>query len=133
MALALCGGAAVAAQNPGASLEGLRERARAILQRIHDRELSADDARPLVERLRLDLVALGEAQGWEPTARRLELTISNPGEIGPELAEACPLFFEEELVQFCPLDPGRSEIWGDQIIVCGFICAPGRPPESDRE
>ena len=127
-ALVLCGAAAALAQTPQASLEALRDRARTILQRIHDRELSAGEARPLVERLRQDLVALGEAQGWQPTARRLEITITEPGEIGPQLAEACPLFFEEELVRFCPLDPSRSAIWGDQVVVCEFVCAPGDAP-----
>ena len=131
-ALALSGGAAVAGQTPVASLEALRERARGILQRIHDRELSAGDARPLVERLRMDLVALGEVRGWKPVSRRLEITITDPGAIGPGLAEACPLFFEEELVRFCPLDPGRSAIWGDQVVVCEFACAPAEAPPDSR-
>lgn len=123
-ALLLAGVATLAGQSPVSSLEELRERARAILQQIHDRELSAEQARPLVERIRLDLVELGEARGWEPVPRRLELTVSDPEDIGPALADACPLFFEEELVQFCPVDPNRSEIWGDQVVVCEFACAP---------
>ena len=105
----------------------LRERARAILSEVQEQGLALSEARRRVELLLRDLEALGEAEGWSPLRRRLEITIARPEEIGPALAETCPLFFEEELVRLCPLDQARSEIWGSRVLVCAFACAPERP------
>ena len=115
---------AAAAPEPGSVAE-LRERARAILGAIEERELPLPEAQAEVERLRRDLEALGEAEGWIPVTRRLAVAITRPADLLPELAEECPLFFEEELVTLCPLDLGRSAIWGNRVLVCEFVCAPG--------
>ena len=110
------------------SLGELRERAREILADVHEREAPLSEARRRVELLLRDLKALGEAEGWNPLHRRLEITIARPEEIRSTLAEECPLFFEEELVRLCPLDQSRSEIWGSQVLVCEFACAPEATP-----
>lgn len=108
---------------PG-SVSELRERAREILAGVQEREVPLSVARRQVEQLLRDLKALGEAEGWTPDNRRLEMTIARPEDLRPTLTEACPLFFEEELVRLCPLDQSRSEIWGNQVLVCEFACAP---------
>ncbi len=112
--------------NPG-SVDDLRERAREILAGVQEREVPLSVARREIEQLLRDLKAVGEAEGWTPVNRRLEMTIARPEDLRPTLTEECPLFFEEELIQLCPLDQSRSEIWGNQVLVCEFACA----PESD--
>ena len=112
------------------SVEELRERAREILEGVHEREVPLSEARGQVERLLRDLKTLGETQGWTPRHRRLQVTISRPEDLSPTLTENCPLFFEEELIRLCPLDQSRSEIWGDQVLICEFACAPEPGPGS---
>lgn len=118
---------------PGAeppSVEELRDRAREILVGVHEREVPLAEARRQVERLLRDLKDLGDAEGWIPENRRLEVTIARPEDLGPTITEDCPLFFEEELIRLCPLDQSRSEIWGNQVLVCEFACAPETGPGS---
>jgi len=109
------------------SVDALRERARDILAGVQEREVPLPVARRQIEELLRDLKAVGESEGWTPVNRRLEMTIARPEDLRPTLTEECPLFFEEELIQLCPLDQSRSEIWGNQVLVCEFACA----PESD--
>ena len=106
----------------------LRERARDILAGVQEREVPLSTARRQIEQLLRDLKAVGEAEGWTPVNRRLEMTIARPEDLRPTLTEECPLFFEEELIQLCPLDQSRSEIWGNQVLVCEFACAPESDP-----
>lgn len=110
------------------SLSALRERAREILAGVQEREVPLSVARRQIEQLLRDLRAVGEAEGWTPVNRRLEMTIARPEDLRPTLTEECPLFFEEKLVQLCPLDQSRSEIWGNQVLVCEFACAPEEDP-----
>lgn len=110
------------------SVDDLRERAREILAGVQEREVPLSVARRQIEALLRDLKAVGEAEGWTPVNRRLEMTIARPEDLRPTLTEECPLFFEEELTQLCPLDQSRSEIWGNQVLVCGFACAPESDP-----
>ena len=112
------------------SVEELRDRAREILVGVHEREVPLAEARRQVERLLRDLKELGDAEGWIPENRRLEVTIARPEDLGPTITEDCPLFFEEELIRLCPLDQSRSEIWGNQVLVCEFACAPETGPGS---
>lgn len=107
-----------------ASVDELRERAREILAGVQEREVPLSVARRQIEQLLRELKAVGEAEGWTPVNRRLEMTIARPEDLRPTLTEECPLFFEEELIQLCPLDQSRSEIWGNQVLVCEFACAP---------
>ena len=116
---------------PGAearSVEELRDRAREILVGVQEREVPLSVARRQIEQLLRDLKAVGEAEGWTPVNRRLEMTIARPEDLRPTVTEECPLFFEEELIQLCPLDQSRSEIWGNQVLVCEFACAPESDP-----
>ena len=116
---------------PGAeprSVGELRDRARDILAGVQEREVPLAEARRQVEQLLRDLKAVGEAEGWSPRRRRLEMTIAQPEDLRPTLTENCPLFFEEELIRLCPLDQSRSEIWGSQVLVCEFACAPESDP-----
>jgi len=110
------------------SVSELRERARDILAGVQEREVPLSTARRQIEQLLRDLKAVGEAEGWTPVNRRLEMTIARPEDLRPTLTEECPLFFEEELIQLCPLDQSRSEIWGNQVLVCEFACAPESDP-----
>ncbi len=111
-----------------ATINELRERARDILAGVQEREVPLPTARRQIEQLLRDLKAVGEAEGWTPVNRRLEMTIARPEDLRPTLTEECPLFFEEELIQLCPLDQSRSEIWGNQVLVCEFACAPESDP-----
>lgn len=110
------------------TISELRERAREILAGVQEREVPLSTARRQIEQLLQDLKAVGEAEGWTPENRRLEMTIARPEDLRPTLTEECPLFFEEELIQLCPLDQSRSEIWGNQVLVCEFACAPESDP-----
>ena len=110
------------------SIGELRDRAREILAGVQEREVPLAEARRQIEQLLRDLKAVGEAEGWSPVNRRLEMTIARPEDLRPTVTEECPLFFEEELIQLCPLDQSRSEIWGNQVLVCEFACAPESDP-----
>ena len=110
------------------SVSELRERARDILAGVQEREVPLSAARRQIEQLLRDLKAVGEAEGWTPVNRRLEMTIARPEDLRPTVTEECPLFFEEQLIQLCPLDQSRSEIWGNQVLVCEFACAPESDP-----
>ncbi len=112
----------------GDPIAELRREAREILRRVERQELELPAARVEVERLRRTLVRLGEEGGWEPSRRALEMSIRRPDRVENINFDDCPLFFEEELVELCPLDLGRSEIWGNQVIRCEFLCAPRRDP-----
>ncbi len=110
------------------TISELRERARDILAGVQEGEVPLSTARRQIEQLLQDLKAVGEAEGWTPENRRLEMTIARPEDLRPTLTEECPLFLEEELIQLCPLDQSRSEIWGNQVLVCEFACAPESDP-----
>ena len=110
------------------SVGELRDRAREILAGVQEREVPLSVARRQIEQLLRDLKAVAEAEGWTPVNRRLEMTIARPEDLRPTVTEECPLFFEEELIQLCPLDQSRSEIWGNQVLVCEFACAPEPDP-----
>lgn len=116
-----------AASSP-ASLDALRADGLGLLESLREGAIGLPEARVGVERLRRSLVALGEASGWTPSPRRLELSIARPGEAPSAPVEDCPLFLEENLVRLCPLDQARSELWSDRMVVCQYACAPESPP-----
>ena len=115
------------ASAPG-SIDGLRAEGLGLLESLREGVIGLPEARAGVERLRRSLVELGEASGWTPSPRRLELSIARPGEAAAAPVEDCPLFLEENLVQLCPLDQSRSELWSDRVVVCQYACAPESPP-----
>lgn len=110
------------------SVDGLRAVGLGILESLRESAASLEEARAGVERLRRALVALGEAEGWTPERRRLELSIARPDDPAAAPIEDCPLFLEEDLVRLCPLDQSRSELWSDQVVVCVYACAPESSP-----
>ena len=109
---------AVPAQPPrsaagSAAVEALRGRAREILDEVQALTLSLTEARIRVERLLRDLEAVGEAEGWAPVRRQLEVTIARPETVGLQIEEECPpLPTKRSWCRLCPLDQSRSEIWG---------------------
>lgn len=115
------------ASAPG-SIDGLRAEGLGLLESLREGAIGLPEARAGVERLRRSLVALGEASGWTPSPRRLELSIARPGQATAAPVEDCPLFLEENLVRLCPLDQSRSELWSDRVVVCQYACAPESPP-----
>lgn len=99
-----------------------------ILEALRERRIGLGEARGRVERLRRALTDLAEREGWTPDRRRLELSIARPGDRSAAPIEGCPLFLEEDLVRLCPVDPSRSELWSDQVVVCEYACAPEADP-----
>ena len=110
-----------------ASVDALRAEGLGLLESLREGVIGLPEARAGVERLRRSLVELGEASGWTPSPRRLELSIARPGEAAAAPVEDCPLFLEENLVRLCPLDQSRSELWSDRVVVCQYACAPESP------
>lgn len=134
-AAVLLGGLSLAARSPQPdrpagpdSVDELRAVGLGILESLRESAASLEEARAGVERLRRALVALGEAEGWTPERRRLELSIARPDDPAAAPIEDCPLFLEEDLVRLCPLDQSRSELWSDQVVVCVYACAPESSP-----
>ena len=59
-------------------IAALGERARQIIQKIQDLEITLAEARTQVERLLRDLVALGKAEGWTTTRQQLTISVARP-------------------------------------------------------
>lgn len=112
-----------------ASVASLRADGLDILEALRERRIGLGEARGRVERLRRALADLAEREGWTPSRRRLELPIARPGDRSAAPIEDCPLFLEEDLVRLCPVDPSRSELWSDQVVVCEYACAPETDPD----
>lgn len=112
-----------------ASVASLRADGLDILEALRERRIGLGEARSRVERLRRALADLAEREGWTPARRRLELPIARPGDRSAAPIEDCPLFLEEDLVRLCPVDPSRSELWSDQVVVCEYACAPETDPD----
>ena len=112
-----------------ASVASLRADGLDILEALRERRIGLGEARGRVERLRRALADLAEREGWTPARRRLELPIARPGDRSAAPIEDCPLFLEEDLVRLCPVDPSRSELWSDQVVVCEYACAPETDPD----
>lgn len=115
-----------------ASVASLRADGLDILEALRERRIGLGEARSRVERLRRALADLAEREGWTPARRRLELPIARPGDRSAAPIEDCPLFLEEDLVRLCPVDPSRSELWSDQVVVCEYACAPETDPREER-
>lgn len=114
------------------SVASLRAEGLDILAALRERRIDLGEARGRVERLRRALAELAEREGWTPARRRLELSIARPGDRSAAPIEGCPLFLEEDLVRLCPVDPSRSELWSDQVVVCEYACAPETDPGGER-
>ncbi len=103
-------------------LSKLRERAEAIIEDSSSLEIDMVEARRKVQLLLKDLKKWSETYDYELQARTR--TYSNPAKQIDELltAERCPLFFEKDLEELCPLDMARSEVWGGKVVFCRYLC-----------
>lgn len=120
------------ASSQEATVASLRAEGLDILEALRERRIGLGEARGRVERLRRALAELAEREDWTPARRRLELSIARPGDPSAAPIEDCPLFLEEDLVRLCPVDPSRSELWSDQVVVCEYACAPEADPGGER-
>ena len=103
-------------------LSKLRERAEAIIEDSSSLEIDMVEARRKVQLLLKDLKRWSETYDYELQARTR--TYSNPAKQIDELltADRCPLFFEKDLEELCPLDMARSEVWGGKVVFCRYLC-----------
>ncbi len=104
-------------------LAKLRDRAEAIIDETQSLEINLREARRKVQLLLKDLEAWAEDNDVELTERTR--TYGEPAKDmdEPLTADRCPLFFEEELEELCPLDLARSEVWGGEVVFCRYRCA----------
>ena len=109
--------------------EELQARAREIVRKNQDNEITTSEARRRVQLLLKDLKKWSEGEGGElQTRTRLFSTpATGPGEM--LTVDRCALFYEETLERLCPLDVSRSEIWGASVVFCRYVCAPPPPDE----
>lgn len=103
-------------------LTELRDRAEAIIEDSSSLEIDMAEARRKVQLLLKDLEKWGETYDYELETRAR--TYSTPAkEINEILSvDRCPLFFEKDLDELCPLDMARSEVWGGQVVFCRNLC-----------
>ena len=103
-------------------LSELRERAETIIEDSASLEIDMVEARRKVQLLLKDLKKWGETYEVELEARAR--TYASPAKQFKELltADRCPLFFEKELEELCPLDMARSEVWGGEVVFCRYLC-----------
>jgi hypothetical protein len=107
--------------------EKLETRAREIVRKNQENEITTSEARRQVQILLKDLKRWAEGEGVElQTRTRL---FNNPATARGEVlsVDRCALFFQEDLKRLCPLDVSRSEVWGAAVVFCRYACA----PESD--
>jgi hypothetical protein len=103
----------------------LQTRAREIVRRNQEGEITTPEARRQVQLLLKDLKKWSKGEGVELETRTR--VYNNPA-TGPEellTVDRCALFYEEDLEQLCPLDVSRSEVWGAVVLYCRYVCAPG--------
>lgn len=107
--------------------EELQTRAREIVRRNQDNEITTSEARRQVQLLLKDLKKWSANEGIElQTRTRLFNTpATGPGEM--LTVDRCALFYEENLERLCPLDVSRSEVWGAAVVFCRYACAPEAP------
>ena len=107
--------------------EELQTRAREIVRKNQDNEITTSEARRRVQLLLKDLKKWSQDEGIElQTRTRLFNTpATGPGEM--LTVDRCALFYEEDLERLCPLDVSRSEVWGASVVFCRYVCAPPLP------
>lgn len=108
--------------DPSEELATLRSRARTILDARQSLEITPSQARRQVQLLLKDFQAWAKSNDLELQSRTREYRSSEAGHDDSLTADRCPLFFEEELDELCPLDLGRSEVWGGRLVYCRYYC-----------
>jgi hypothetical protein len=108
--------------------EELQSRAREIVRKNQEREITTPEARRQVQLLLKDLKKWSEAEGLElQTRTRIFSTPATaPGEVLS--VDRCALFYEEDMERLCPLDVSRSEVWGAAVVFCRYVCTPPASP-----
>ena len=106
--------------------EELETRAREIVRKNQEGEITISEARRQVQLLLKDLKAWSKTSGTELETRTAVFAApaTAPGEL--LTVDRCPLFHEESLKRLCPLDVSRSEVWGGSVVFCRYECAPPR-------
>jgi len=103
-------------------LSELRDEARTILEDRQALEITTSEARRKVQLLLNEFRAWADRHDVELQSRVRQYR-SPEAELDEMLtADRCPLFFEEELNELCPLDLGRSEVWGGKVVHCRYDC-----------
>jgi len=108
--------------------EELQTRAREIVRKNQEREITTSEARRQVQLLLKDLKKWSEAEGLELQTRTrvFGTPATAPGEF--LTVDRCALFYGDDLERLCPLDVSRSEIWGAAVVFCRYVCGPQAPP-----
>ena len=103
-------------------LSELHERAEAIIEDRSSLEIDMAEARRKAQLLLKDLEKWAETYDYELQTRAR--TYNTPAkEINEILSvDRCPLFFEKDLDELCPLDMARSEVWGGKVVFCRYLC-----------
>jgi hypothetical protein len=109
--------------------EELQTRAREIVRKNLDNEITTSEARRQVQLLLKDLKKWSEGAGieLETRTRLFNTPATGPGEM--LTVDRCALFYEEDLKRLCPLDVSRSEVWGAAVVFCRYVCAPAAADE----
>lgn len=105
--------------------EELQARAREIVRKNQDNEITTTEARRQVQLLLKDLKKWSEAEGVELQTRTRVFSTPATGRGEALSVDRCALFYEETLERLCPLDVTRSEVWGASVVFCRYVCAPG--------
>lgn len=105
--------------------EKLQARAREIVRKNQDNEITTAEARRQVQLLLKDLKkwSAGDSVELQTRTRVFSTPATARGEV--LTVDRCALFYEEDLDRLCPLDISRSEIWGAAVVFCRYVCAPG--------
>jgi hypothetical protein len=111
---------------PVAQPEELEMRAREIVRRNQEAEITITEARRQVQLLLKDLKAWSKSAdvGLETRTAVFASPATAPGEV--LTVDRCPLFHEESLKRLCPLDVSHSEVWGASVVFCRYECAPAK-------
>ena len=107
--------------------EELQTRAREILRKNQENEISTVEARRQVQLLLKDLKKWSEEEGVKLQTRTRAVSWPARGRHEVLSVDRCALFYEEDLKQLCPLDVSRSEIWGAFVVFCRYACVPEAP------
>ena len=109
--------------------EELQTRAREIVRKNQDSEITTSEARRQVQLLLKDLKKWSQDEGIELQIRTrvFNTPATGPGEM--LTVDRCALFYEEDLKRLCPLDVSRSEVWGAAVVFCRYVCVPASPDE----
>jgi hypothetical protein len=109
--------------------EELQVRAREIVRKNQDNEITTSEARRQTQLLLKDFKKWSEGAGAELQSRTRVFSTPATARGEPLTVDRCALFDEEELERLCPLDVTRSEVWGAAVVFCRYVCAPPPPDE----